>query len=181
MKLDIKEEIEIPDGIDLKIEHGIVHGKGPKGEAVKKLLSRKVRLSVEENKVLISAKKATKREKALVGTFKAHIKQMIKGVTEGHIYQLKVCASHFPMSVSVSNNEFIVKNFLGETVPRVLKLKQGVAVTVEGDIVTVESPDKELSGQTAASIEQLCRITDKDRRIFQDGIYTISKSGKEIK
>ena len=108
-------------------------------------------------------------------------KKILKGVVEGHVYQLKICSSHFPMSAAVNNGEFSVKNFLGEKVPRTIKIKENVDVKVEGDIITVESPDKELAGQTAASIEQLCKITNRDRRIFQDGIYIISKAGKEIK
>ncbi len=59
-----------------------------------------------------------------------------------------------------------MQNFLGEKVPRVIKLKQGVDVKIEGQEITVESPDKELAGQTAAAIEQLCKITKRDRRIF---------------
>ena len=52
---------------------------------------------------------------------------------------------------------------------------------VDGDLVTVQSTSKELAGQTAADIEQLCRVTGRDRRIFQDGIWIIEKDGKPIK
>lgn len=181
MKSDIKEEIEIPQGVEVRIDKGFVKVNGPKGEVTKTLLNPKIGLVVEGNKVFVSAKKATKREETLIGTFKAHIKRMIKGVVEVFVYKLKICSSHFPMNASISNNEFVVKNFLGETVPRTFKITKGANVKVEGEFVTVESPDKEIAGQTAASIEQLCRITDKDKRIFQDGIYIISKTGREMK
>lgn len=85
------------------------------------------------------------------------------------------------MNVSVSNDQFTVKNFLGEKTPRILKLKKDVKVKVEGDQVIVESVDKELAGQTAADIEILCKITNRDPRIFQDGIWVISKAGKFVK
>ena len=52
---------------------------------------------------------------------------------------------------------------------------------VEGDNVSVESPDKELAGTTASDIEQLTRRPNFDTRIFQDGIFITSKAGKEIK
>jgi large subunit ribosomal protein L6 len=116
----------------------------------------------------------------MMQTFKAHIKNLIRGVMEGHLYKLKICSGHFPMSVSVSGEEFIIKNFMGENVPRTLKLKENVSVKVEGDQVIVESIDKEKAGQTAADIEQLTRVTNKDLRIFQDGIYITFKDGKEI-
>ena len=117
----------------------------------------------------------------MIGTFKAHLKNMIKGATEGHIYQMKICSSHFPMNVELKNNELSIKNLLGETIPRIIKIEEGVDVKIEENIITRESSDKELAGQTAASIELKCKIPGKDKRIFQDGIYIISKSGKMIK
>jgi len=55
----------------------------------------------------------------------------------------------------------------------------GAEVKIEEQIIIVESPDLELAGQTAASIEKLCKITNRDRRIFQDGIYIYEKPGKK--
>jgi large subunit ribosomal protein L6 len=106
---------------------------------------------------------------------------MIKGATEGHVYKLKVCSGHFPMNVAVAGKDFVVKNFLGEKKPRQVAIKEGVDVKVEGEIVTVESCDKELAGQTAADIETLTRITNRDLRIFQDGIYITEKDGKPVR
>ena len=117
----------------------------------------------------------------MIGTIKAHVKNMIKGVTEGHRYILKICSGHFPMSVSVSNNEIQIKNFLGEKIPRIVKLRDDVKVKVEGDKIIIESLNKESAGQTAADIETICKIRDKDIRIFQDGIWIIEKDGKGIK
>jgi large subunit ribosomal protein L6 len=85
------------------------------------------------------------------------------------------------MNVAVSGDKLSVKNFLGEKIPRVAKILPGVTVKVEGDIIDIESTDKEAAGQTAANFEQLTRITNRDLRIFQDGIYITVKDGKEIK
>ena len=180
MKADLKENIEIPQGVEVKAEKGVVTTKGPKGEVTKNLLHPKIKISVAEGNVIVESLKATKREKTLIGTYKAHIKNMIQGVQEGHVYTLKICSSHFPMRAAYNNNEFSVKNYLGEKTPRVLKIREGVTVKIEGEIITVESPDKELAGQTAASIEKLTMINNRDRRIFQDGIYLTSKAGKKI-
>ncbi len=176
---NITAEIEIPEKTNLDIGKDIVI-KGEKGEIKRRLVSPKVTIEKKDNKVVLSAKNATKREKITIGTFKSHIKNMIKGANEGHSYRLKICSGHFPMTVAVSGNELTVKNFLGESIPRVLKLKEGVDVKVDGENVVVESINKELAGQTAADIEQLTRITNRDKRIFQDGIWIIEKDGKQV-
>ncbi len=105
---------------------------------------------------------------------------MLRGVTEGHTYKLKVCSGHFPMSVSVKEGVLEVKNFIGEKVPRRLMIKDGVTVTAEGDVIVVTGHDKERVGNQAAAIEQLMRRPGFDRRIFQDGIYLTEKDGKEV-
>ena len=79
-----------------------------------------------------------------------------------------------------NKNEIVIKNFLGEKVPRVLKIKEGAKVKIDGEIVLVESCDKEIAGQVAADIEKLTVIKNRDNRIFQDGIHIINKSGKQI-
>ena len=180
MKVKIlSEEAEIPEGVSVEIKGSLVSVKGPKGENKRRLANPKVKIEKKDNSIIVSAAKASKREKRDVGTFTAHIKNMMKGVKEPFIYKLKICSGHFPMSVTSTKDELTVKNFLGETIPRKIKLRKGVEVKVEGDRITIESIDKEIAGQTAADIEQLTRITNRDRRIFQDGIWMTEKSGKE--
>ncbi len=181
MRLDITQEINIPEGIEISKEAHLIKVKGPMGEVSKKLAGPKVEITADKNSVKISSKKATKREKKLIYTFKAHINNMIKGVTEPFVYKLKICPGHFPMNVSIEKDVFIIKNFFGEKTPRKLKIKPNVKVKIDGKDVYVEGIDKELTSQTAASIETLTRIKNRDRRIFQDGIYIVSKAGKEIK
>jgi large subunit ribosomal protein L6 len=176
MKADIDMNVEIPRGIEVLKKGALVSVKGPKGLIEKRFVSKKITLAPEAKQVSLSVKNATKREKKLIYTFKAHLTHMIVGALEGHDYKLKICSGHFPMTASLKGDKFEVKNFLGEAYPRTLKIKQGVTVKIDGEFIEVNSPNKELAGQTAADIEQLTRITNRDRRIFQDGIYIISKS-----
>ena len=182
MKVDIiEEELEIPTVVKVSYENGIVRVEGPKGFVEKRLFNPKVNVVLEDSKIKIFAKKATKNEKKIIGSFQSHISNMIEGVQNSFVYKLKILSGHFPINVSVKDRDFIVKNFIGERVPRVLKLRKDVDVRVEGDILIVSSADKELAGQTAASIEQLTRRRGYDKRVFQDGIYIIEKAGREIK
>ena len=85
------------------------------------------------------------------------------------------------MNVSISGKEFVIKNFLGEKVPRTLSLQDDVSVKINGQEVIVEGISKERTSHVAAEIEQLTRITNKDLRVFQDGIYITHKDGRAIK
>ena len=58
-----------------------------------------------------------RREKAVVGTFAAHVRNMIQGVTAGFTYRMKIVYAHFPMKASVKGAEFVIENFLGERSP----------------------------------------------------------------
>ena len=54
-----------------------------------------------------------------------------------------------------------------------------VQVRVENKVdVIVSGADREKVGQTAANIERACKIRKRDRRVFQDGIYIVSKDGE---
>lgn len=179
MKLTIEETMDVPQGVTVTIEHGNVHVKGPKGEIVRRMISQGINIGVEGQRVIFKTKKATKREKKMLYTFRAHLTNMIRGVQKPWAYKLKVCSGHFPMNVSVAGNKFVIKNFLGEKVPRECVLPQGVDVKVAGQEITVTAVDREIAGQTAALLELLTFKPNKDQRTFQDGIYIVEKPGKE--
>ena len=175
MKVDLQEKLIAAETVSLTLENGILHVKGPKGEVSRSFSNPKITLSLNGREVEFIVKSATKREKRLLSTFLAHAKNMLKGVVEPFEYELKICSGHFPMNVSVNVDQFVVKNFLGEKYPRVAEVPKGSNVKVNGTQVIVSSASKELAGMAAARIEQLCRITNRDRRIFQDGIYIVKK------
>ncbi len=173
---ELKEEIEIPQGVELSIENKTITVKGEKGSISKTLSHPKIDLKLNGNKFEISCIKSPKRkEKALIGTFKAHINNMIKGVTEGFEYKMKTVFSHFPIKTNVEGDAFTIQNFLGERSPRKAKILEGVKVETKGDEVTVSGVDIEKVGQTAANIERAGKVTRRDIRVFQDGVYVISK------
>ncbi|HDP73561.1 MAG TPA: 50S ribosomal protein L6 [Candidatus Woesearchaeota archaeon] len=181
MKIEnLTQEIEIPEGIQLFIEGKVLRVKGPLGEVSKAFIYPRVKIESNGKTVVLSAKNATKREKRMMLTYTAHIKNLFKGVKEAFVYRLKVCHSHFPVSVSVQKGEISVKNLFGENVPRKLALPSDVEVKLNGDIIEVKGTDIEKVGNCATSLEQLTRISNRDRRIFQDGIYIIEKNGKHV-
>ena len=180
MKKEIIQEIEIPEGVEITINKNEVLVKGDAGENKREFNFHKTEVKKEDNKIILSCKTATKSEKKMINTNTAHIKNMIKGAQEKFEYTLKIASSHFPMTVEINGNEALIKNYLGEKVARKAKVPEGVEVKIEKDIITVSSQNKELAGQAAANFEKATRITNRDRRIFQDGIFITNKAGKGI-
>ena len=168
-------EVEIPEGVKAEVKESVVIIEGPKGRLERRLYHPKVAVEKVNNKIVVKCEFAKRNEKALVGTFAAHIRNMIKGVTEGFVYKMKIVYSHFPMKVSVKGNEIVIENFLGEKHPRKAKIFGDVKVNIKGDEVTIEGINREEVGQTAANIEFATRVKDRDIRVFQDGIYIVSK------
>jgi len=177
----VREEVEIPEGVTVEINGSLVKVKGPKGEVERELSYPGVKIFTEDGKVVVYKDFPRRKDIAIARTFKAHIANMIKGVMEGFTYKLKVVYSHFPITVKVQGDKVYIENFLGEKAPRVAEILPGVTVKVMGGEIIVEGIDKEKVGQTAANIEQATRITGRDRRVFQDGIYIVEKAGKPIK
>ena len=177
----IETSIPLPKGVTASYQNNILHVHGSEGDVQRLLADKRVSAEIGDGKIILKSRLDGKRERKMIGTFRAHIKNMLKGCHEMHRYELKICSGHFPMTVTATKDEFIVKNLLGEKIPRVLKLKKGASVKVEGDKVVVESTSKETAGQTAADIEQLTRRTGYDTRVFQDGIFITNKDGKDLK
>ena len=180
MKIDIKEIIEIPQGVEVEVNHGDIKVSANGNENKKKVNLKKISLKKEGNTIIIESKKATKREATMLYTIKAHILNMMKGVQEDFIYKLEVAYVHFPMTAEVSGDKVLIKNFLGEKRSRVCMILKGTKVEISGKEITVTSHDRELGGQMAANLEKATRVRNKDRRKFQDGIYITEKPGRII-
>lgn len=181
MKETLTKEIVLNDNnISAALNGRLLTIKGPHGEVQREFLHPKLNISTTDKKVILMIANGTKREKTILGAFQAHIRNMVKGVQENYCYILKICSGHFPMTVSISGQEVVIKNFLGEAVPRKTAILPGVDVKVKDTEIVVVSADKEAAGQMAARIENACRVTKRDRRIFQDGCYITVKAGKAI-
>jgi len=180
MKKEIFKTIDIPEGIEVTVDDSTLNIKGPEGENKREFKIGKLKLTKENKDIKIGSSTATKREKKIINTIVAHIKNMISGVKDQFVYKLKICSSHFPISVEKKEDSFIIKNFLGEKVPRFSKIPKKVEAEMSGDFITIKSSDKELAGQTAANLETATRVKKRDLRVFQDGIFIIEKNGRAI-
>ena len=188
----MRVEIPLPEDVTATVDHLDLTVEGPAGSVERRLWFPDVSVSVESvaaadedgadeerNGVVVETDAEDARTEATVGTFESHVRNMIEGVTEGWEYEMEVFYAHFPMQVGVEGDEVVIENFLGEKAPRRTPIRGDTEVEIDGDRVHLRGPDKEAVGQTAADIEQLTRVTDKDVRVFQDGVYITEKPGGE--
>ena len=173
--VSVEEFVEIPPGIEVKVDGRIVDVKGPLGELRRDFSHMPVKIVVEGSNVKVSTEWPRKREAAMVGTARSHLKNMIIGVTKGFTYKLKIIFAHFPIAVKVEKDKVIIENFSGERTPRVAQIVGNTEVTVKGEDILVRGLDIEAVSQTAANIEQATQIKHKDPRVFLDGIYIYEK------
>jgi large subunit ribosomal protein L6 len=170
--------IQIPDDVTASVDHLDLTVEGPNGSVTRRLWFPDIDVSVDGDDVVIEATADDAKTNSTVGTFESHVDNMIHGVTDGWTYEMEVFYSHFPMQVGVEGDEVVIENFLGERAPRRTEVHGATDVEVDGETITVRGPNIEDVGQTAADIEQLTRVTDKDVRVFQDGVYITAKPNR---
>lgn len=180
MRREIFKEIRVPEGVTATVNGNIVSIRGKEGELTRDFSAKNVSLKKEGDKIIVGNKRATKNEKKLINTIAAHLKNMVIGVQNKFEYKLKVCSSHFPITVEVQKGKVTVKNFLGEKIPRVTEVSKDADIEVKGDIITVRATDIEVAGQAAADLERVTNIRNRDRRVFQDGVFITEKAGVKI-
>ncbi|MDR2829714.1 MAG: 50S ribosomal protein L6 [Methanobrevibacter sp.] len=171
----IKEEISIPEDVEVNIENTNISIKGSKGEISRRFTYPNVSIEKNENNLSLTTRFPKKTDKSMIGTIKAHISNMIIGVTDGFKYNMKIVFAHFPMTVKVGDDRVTIENFIGERHPRFAKIVGSAKIDVKGDEVLVSGINKEDVGQTMANLEQATKIKGKDPRVFQDGIYLVGK------
>jgi len=174
--------IDIPESVNVTIEGARVSVEGPKGKLERDFhLKNLIMEKIDEDKIIrVSMPHAYKKEKAMIGTISSHLKNMIKGVSEGFEYKMKIIYAHFPMNVKLDGKQLIISNFLREKSPRKVNLFGNVTVKVSGEFVTINGINLEEVGQTAANIEIATRVKKRDPRVFQDGIYLFERDGVPI-
>ncbi|MCS7123126.1 MAG: 50S ribosomal protein L6 [Candidatus Aenigmarchaeota archaeon] len=172
------KEVLVNENVQIEINGLKVKVRGPKGEVEREFKTiYNILLERKNNKIIVSCESERRKEKAVVGAIATHIKNMIDGVINGYYAKLKAVYMHFPIKLEVKEGKLFIKNFLGEKAIRVVEPVGKSKIRVDNEFIIVEGIDKEDVMQTANKIEQICRITGYDRRVFLDGIYII-ESGK---
>lgn len=176
VKVDvITRDVEMPSGVTAKLSGDLLTVKGPKGELKMRFMHPRVMMKVEGSRVSVHCDNPKRAEMGLCGTWAANVKNMVRGVTKGFQYKMRIIYSHFPIKTSVKGKELVIENFLGERHPRTANILDGVTAKISGDSIILEGNDKQKVGQTASNIEKSTIVKGYDPRVFQDGIYLVSR------
>jgi large subunit ribosomal protein L6 len=179
---ETRKTIEVPEGVKVNYESAL--GKltvtGQLGSLTRVFNHPRIKIESKKDVVSVVCDKPIKKENALAGTWAAHISNMVKGVTSGFEYKMKIVYSHFPIKTHVKDNELIIENFLGEKLPRRAKIVGDTKVKISGDQIILTGTNIELIGQSMANIEHATEIKNYDPRVFQDGIYLVEHPTKKL-
>ena len=164
---ELTHTVPLPEGVSASYDGETLVIDGPRGQLKRSFSHPQLGIQPSDS--------AVKRQKALRGTWRAHLANMVNGVAFGFRYQMKVVFAHFPMKISVKGDYVVIDNFLGEKASRHATVVGDSKVITKGSSVTIEGNDREGVGQTAANLERATIVKGRDIRVFQDGIYLVSK------
>ena len=152
-----KQPIKIPEGVEIKISGDLFLAKGPKGEISRKLHALVI-IEEKDGIVTVRAKNDSKEARALWGTYRSLINNMLKGVKDGFekilVYEGIGFKSEVKSDSSVESGKILELN-VGFTHPVKVAAPKGVDFKAEKNQITVSGADKELVGQTAANIRKV--------------------------
>merc|ERR1711981_1264284 len=184
-----EETLTVPEGVKVTIKSRLVTVEGPRGKLTKNLNHLAVNFSHPKKDVInIELHHGARKNVATLRTVRTLINNLIIGVTKGFKYKMRYVYTHFPINVNVDKNsetglyEVEIRNFIGEKIVRRVVMQPGVEVEPsknQKDELQLFGNSLENVSQSAADIQQICRVRNKDIRKFLDGLYVSEKGNIE--
>ena len=170
-----KKEITIPPGTEVTVAPGEVSVKG-KGGTLTRALHPAISIVVEGGAVQVNPANSSRLAKALWGTYAAHMRNMIAGVTTPFVKRLQVEGIGYRAELSGKQ----LKLMVGFSHPVIISIPDGLTVAVEKNIITITGADKEKLGEFAASVRAIKKPEPyKGKGIRYEGEVVRQKQGKK--
>ena len=164
----------IPSGVTATYTDSVLTIQGPKG-SLSRAIRPDVTLQIEGDTITLTPG-TTPKAPALWGTYAAHVRNMIKGVTEGFTKILEIEGVGY--RAEVKGNTLVLN--LGFSHPVELEIPEGITAVVEKSVITLTGHDKDILGQFAANIRKIRKPEPyKGKGIRYQGEYVIRKQGKK--
>ena len=170
--------IEIPAGVDVKVDGSAVSVKGPKGE-LSLVVASPIQVQVEDGQLLVTRPDDERASRSLHGLTRTLIANQITGVTDGYSKGLEVVGTGYRVAAKGESLEFA----LGYSHSITVDPPKGISFTVEGNNkVTVNGIDKQAVGEVAANIRKLRKPEPyKGKGVRYAGEVVRRKAGKSGK
>lgn len=170
-----KIPVTIPSGVDVTLADGVLTAKGPKATLSREVREKDVDIKIEGGTIAF-APKETNFSKALWGTYAAHMRNMITGVTEGFTKVLEIEGVGY--RAEVQGNKLVLNVGFSHSVE--LEVPEGISAEVVKNVITLTGPDKDALGQFAADVRKVKKPEPyKGKGIRYQGEQIIRKQGKK--
>ncbi|MEK9783119.1 MAG: 50S ribosomal protein L6 [Opitutales bacterium] len=168
--------IPIPSGVEVVVDDHLIKVKGPKGNLEQETVPQ-VSVQVEDNQILVSTTTENRFSKAIQGTTRSLIANMVQGVVSPYSKDLLIEGVGFRAAVKGSEIDLE----LGYSHPVSHPIPEGVTVTVADNVkIHVEGADKQKVGQMAADIKSYYPVEPyKGKGVRILGQYVRRKEGKK--
>ena len=170
-----KLPIEIPQGVEVKIEGQSITAKGPLGtETV--VIRDEIQIKQDGNAVVLTRKDDERKTRALHGLSRTLVANAIKGVKEGFVKNLEIQGVGYRAAMQGTTLNLT----LGYSHPVNIEAPKGITISVEANTkITVKGSNKQLVGDTAALIRSK-RPPEvyKGKGVRYEGEYIRRKAGK---
>ena len=167
--------IDIPGGVEVKIDGQAVSVKGPKGE-LSLTVASPIEVALEDNQVVVTRPDDERSSRSLHGLTRTLIANQIIGVTQGYSKGLEVVGTGYRVQAKGEGVEFA----LGFSHPVTVNPPAGITFTVEGNNkLTVSGIDKQAVGEVAANIRKIRKPEPyKGKGVRYAGEVVRRKAGK---
>ncbi len=146
-----KNKIDLPQGVDVKVDQVLVRVKGPKGQLELKVPPQ-LTVRLQDGHLFVDRKAEDNFIRALHGTIRNLIQNMVRGVTQGYTKVLEINGVGYRAQLQGRTLAFT----LGFSHPVNFELPAGIEASVEKQtIVTLKGIDRYLVGQVASNIRRL--------------------------
>ncbi len=146
-----KQPVTIEKGVEIKVDTGSIHVKGPKGE-LKLDYNPRIKIEVDGETIRLNRPTNIKTDRALHGTYRALVANMVIGVTKGFSKVLEIHGVGYRAKV---DKQKLGLN-IGKSHPVEVDIPKGIEISVEKNtIITINGIDKQLVGAIAADIRAL--------------------------
>lgn len=170
--------IDIPGGVEVKVDGQAVSVKGPKGE-LSLTVASPIEVVIEDNQVVVTRPDDERSSRSLHGLTRTLIANNIVGVTQGYTKGLEVVGTGYRVQAKGEAVEFA----LGFSHPVTVNPPAGITFTVEGNTkLTVSGIDKQAVGEVAANIRKIRKPEPyKGKGVRYAGEIVRRKAGKSGK